>query len=129
VKMPSIRPGTGQWRVSIPRRGLRERAGRGLENASVPCSVASHCDGKGHRNLQQEDFRDSVKRARFKCISKAKSETITSTAAKRSLSLVTLVIRWLLKVQNLPSPFAAANAVISPNSSTGFTADMEGDGK
>ncbi len=33
------------------------------------------------------------------------------------------------KVQNLLSPLAAANVVISPDSSAGFTADIEGDGK
>lgn len=33
------------------------------------------------------------------------------------------------KVQNLLSPLAVANAVISPNSPTGFTVDIEGDGK
>ncbi len=30
------------------------------------------------------------------------------------------------KVQNLLSPLAVANAVISPNSPTGFTVDIEG---
>lgn len=34
-----------------------------------------------------------------------------------------------IKVQNLLSPLAAANAVISPNSPTGFAAAIEGDGK
>ncbi len=34
-----------------------------------------------------------------------------------------------IKVQNLLSPLAPANAVISPNSPTGFTVDIEGDGK
>ena len=34
-----------------------------------------------------------------------------------------------IKVQNLLSPLAVANAVISPNSPTGFTVDIEGDGK
>lgn len=34
-----------------------------------------------------------------------------------------------IKVQNLLSPLAAANAAISPNSPTGYTADIEGDGK
>jgi hypothetical protein len=34
-----------------------------------------------------------------------------------------------IKVQNLLSPLAVANAVISPNSPTGYTADIEGDGK
>jgi len=33
------------------------------------------------------------------------------------------------KVQNLLSPLAIANAVIAPNSSTGVTVDIEGDGK
>jgi hypothetical protein len=33
------------------------------------------------------------------------------------------------KVQNLLSPLAVANAVISPNSPTGFTVEIEGDGK
>lgn len=31
-----------------------------------------------------------------------------------------------IKVQNLLSPLAVANAVISPNSPTGFTVDIEG---
>lgn len=34
-----------------------------------------------------------------------------------------------LKVQNLLSPLAIANAVIAPNSSTGVTVDIEGGGK
>ena len=34
-----------------------------------------------------------------------------------------------IKVQNLLSPLAVANAVISPNSPTSFTVDIEGDGK
>ena len=34
-----------------------------------------------------------------------------------------------IKVQNLLSPLAAANAVISPDSPSGFTADIEGSEK
>lgn len=34
-----------------------------------------------------------------------------------------------IKVQNLLSPLAVANAAISPNFPTGYTADIEGDGK
>ena len=34
-----------------------------------------------------------------------------------------------IKVQNLLSPLAVANAVIAPDSPTGFTVDIEGDGK
>ena len=34
-----------------------------------------------------------------------------------------------IKVQNLLSPLAVANAVISPDSPTSFTVDIEGDGK
>lgn len=34
-----------------------------------------------------------------------------------------------IKVQNLLSPLAAANAVIPPNFPTGFTVDIERDGK
>lgn len=33
------------------------------------------------------------------------------------------------KVQNLLSPLAAADAAISPGFPTGFTVDVEGDGK
>ena len=34
-----------------------------------------------------------------------------------------------IKVQNLLSPLAVANAAIAPDSPTGFTVDIEGDGK
>ena len=34
-----------------------------------------------------------------------------------------------IKVKNLLSPLAVANAVIAPDSPTGFTVDIEGDGK
>lgn len=40
-----------------------------------------------------------------------------------------LVRQREIKVQNPLSPLAVANAVISPDSPAGFTADIEGDGK
>ncbi len=59
----------------------------------------------------------------------AQSEQMREFFIQMWIQNSTLAKQGGVKVQNLLSPLAVANAAISPNSPTGFTVDVEGDGK